>query len=239
MSHHQSIKTIGAIGAIIISGIMLYAAFPSSDLSFLAWFAFVPLFLVLSRSKPFGGFLILVFWGVVFYTGLFYWMFDLPKYRGLHHAVLGIYLCPLLGIFGWLFCFTARRSGMAPALFFAPFIWVIQEYIRSNLSFLSLPWGLLGHSQYQHPLLIQGAGIAGVYGLSFLIVLVNSGITAILYPLLFNRKANHSAARVPFSQRGKTAVTNQTIRIFIDGFNNIIVVLFEIFFIFPWEPEYY
>lgn len=199
-------KVIFAICAAIISGLLLGAAFPSYNFSFLAWIALVPLFLIFPRVRPIYGFLVSFVFGVVFYTCVFYWMFDLPKYSVLHHAILGIYLCPLLGIFGAFFCFSARRCGLTAALFSAPFIWVTFEYARSNLSFLSLPWGLLAHSQYQHPLLIQAANITGVYGISFLIVLVNSGITAILHPLLHNIKSNASTTDVLLSQRAKRAV---------------------------------
>ena len=111
-------------------------------------------------------------------------MFDLPKYRLLHHAILGVYLTPLMGFFGLAVCFIARRWGHASALFAAPFLWVAMEYTRSNLSFLSLPWGILAHSQYQHPIIIQIANLAGVQSVSFLIVLVNSAIAAAIYFLL-------------------------------------------------------
>ena len=163
---------------------MMYAAFPSYDLSFLAWFGLVPLFLAFARIKPLYGILLSFIFGVVFYTGLFYWMFDLPEYRVLHHAVLGLYLCPLLGLFAWLFCFSAKRWGLNAALFSAPFVWITLEYVRSNLSFLSLPWGLLAHSQYQTHIVMQLTSLTGVYGLSFFIVLVNSALTALVGALL-------------------------------------------------------
>jgi len=201
------LKVIASVAATCLSGIMLYAAFPSYDLSFLAWFALVPLFLVLARTGPLYGILLSFLFGVIFYTGLFSWMFDLPGYKILHHAVLGVYLCPLMGLFAWLFCFTARKWGLNGALFSTPFVWVALEYVRSNLSFLSLPWGLLAHSQYQHPVLIQTTGITGVYGVSFVIVLANAGITAILYPLFFKNAASRPAAVSISSQLGRAAVT--------------------------------
>ena len=182
---------------------MMYAAFPSYDQSFLAWFGLVPLFLAFLRTRPLYGVLLSFIFSVVFYTGLFYWMFDLPKYRVIHHAVLGIYLCPLMGIFGWLVCFTAKRCGVASALFAAPFIWVIQEYVRSNLSFLSLPWGLLAHSQYQSPAVIQFASITGAYGVSFLIVLVNSALTALIYSLFIQFKIFKPGTEYQLSHRGR------------------------------------
>ena len=175
------VNLIIRIAAAFFSGILLYAAFPSVNLSFLAWFALVPLLIVCIRARPLHCFFLSFFFGVVFYTGVFYWIFSLQKYNILHHAILGVYLCPLTGGFGLAVCYIAKRQGVVTALSTAPFFWVIQEYIRSNLSFLSLPWGLLAHSQYQHPMIIQIADISGTYGLSFLIVLVNSAIAALLY----------------------------------------------------------
>jgi len=43
---------------------------------------------------------------------------------------------------------------------------------------------LLAHSQYLHPTVIQISAITSAYGLSFLIVLVNSAITAVILPLV-------------------------------------------------------
>lgn len=197
---------LGAFSAAALSGILMAASFPSYNLAPLAWFGLVPLLLYLSRRGPTAGFCAAFIFGVVFYTGVFYWMFDLPKYSLLHHAVLGVYLCPLMGLWGSLFCIIAKRRGLATALLSAAFIWAALEYLRANLSFIALPWGLLGHSQYQYPMLIQSANIAGVYGLSFLIVLVNSAFTAVLHFIVFDRKKNDSTAAAAFLRTGKSAV---------------------------------
>ena len=55
----------------------------------------------------------------------------------------------------------------------APALWVALEYIRANLFFLSCPWTLLGHSQYLYIPVIQIADITGVYGISFILVMLN------------------------------------------------------------------
>jgi apolipoprotein N-acyltransferase len=177
------LKAVIAISSTILSGLVLSAAFPSFNLSILAWIALVPFFLVLSTSRPLFGFFLGFIFGVAFYTGIFLWMFDLPKYRVLHHAVLGVYLCPLTGLFGLIFCIIAGRWKTTAALLAVPFLWVVQEYIRSKFFFLSLPWGLLAHSQYQYPIIIQIASLTGTWGISFLIVLVNSALTAVIYRL--------------------------------------------------------
>ena len=46
------------------------------------------------------------------------------------------------------------------------------------------PCALLGHSQYRYLVIIQIAGLTGAYGISFLIVMVNGVITALILPVL-------------------------------------------------------
>jgi apolipoprotein N-acyltransferase len=83
-------------------------------------------------------------------------------------------------LFGMIVSGTCRRLGQMVALLSAPFLWVSLEYIRSHIGFLSLPWALLGHSQYQYPVIIQFAALTGSYGVSFLAMMANSAITALI-----------------------------------------------------------
>ena len=86
---------------------------------------------------------------------------------------LGVYF----GIFGLTFSIICKKWGATAAHLAATFVWVSIEYIRANMSFLALPWSLLAHTQYQHPLLMQISSITGAYGLSFLVFMVNSALT--------------------------------------------------------------
>ena len=54
-----------------------------------------------------------------------------------------------------------------------PALWVGLEYLRSFL-LSGFPWALVGYSQYRNTLFVQIADATGVYGVSFLIVLVNT-----------------------------------------------------------------
>jgi apolipoprotein N-acyltransferase len=192
---------------VLMSAAILVLAFPSLDRGFLAWFAMVPFLFVIIRCRPLWGFFFSFFFGFIFYTGIFFWMFKLPKYTLLHHFLLGVYLCPLAGTFGLLVCLIARHCSPATGLFSTPFIWVCLEYVRSNLSFLSLPWGLLAHSQYQYPILIQMASITGIYGIGFLIVLVNSALTILVWPFLKRLSLTIPSSTEPLLSRGaKTLV---------------------------------
>ncbi|RZB36153.1 MAG: apolipoprotein N-acyltransferase [Desulfobacteraceae bacterium Eth-SRB2] len=178
------------IFAPVLSGVLLVLAFPSHNLGWLAWVALVPLLVAISGKRPGHGFLMSYLCGFVFFPGIFYWILQISGYRYLHHGILALYLGAYFGIWGLVFAFISKHWGVVPALFTAPFAWVSLEFIRSNFSFLALPWALLAHTQYQYPLIIQIASLSGIYGISFLIVLVNSAIAAITLFLIHRFKDN-------------------------------------------------
>ena len=166
--------------AAVCSGVLLCAALPRLELSGLAWVGLVPLLLIISGKRPLAAFLLSYLAGGIFFLGIFHWILTVPGYTLLHHAILAVYMGSFFAVFGLMFAFLHRRLGLFVAFLMAPFLWVSIEFARSNLSFLALPWGLLAHSQYEHPIIIQIASLAGAYGLSFLIVLVNSSLAGVL-----------------------------------------------------------
>jgi len=144
-------------------------------------------------------------------VGIFNWILEVPGYSLLHHSILAFYLGSYFGIFGLLFSLIAKRLNITLALFAAPFIWVFLEYIRSNFFFVALPWGLLAHSQYKNPLFIQVASLSGAYGISFLIVMVNSAFTAFILPWADRLKKNKSGFDYSISKHGRAAVVSLAI----------------------------
>jgi apolipoprotein N-acyltransferase len=69
------------------------------------------------------------------------------------------------------------RAADERYLFLFPLIWVAAEYIRGLLIFGGFPWLLVGYSQTPHLRLIQIADLAGVYGVSFVVMWVNVCLT--------------------------------------------------------------
>jgi apolipoprotein N-acyltransferase len=122
--------------------------------------------------------------GLVFFAGVFDWIREVRGYQIIHHAVLGLYLGPMFGVFGLIYSFISRRQGATLALVAAPFIWVSIEYLRSNISFLSLPMALLAHSQSHYVPLIQFASFTGAYGIGFLMILANAAVTATIFAII-------------------------------------------------------
>lgn len=165
---------------ILSSSLLLVLSFPAFDMGWLAWVGLVPMLLILWQKRPLWAFLMSWLWGMLFFLGLFNWMLQISGYRLLHHAILAVYLGSYFGFFGIGLSLISKRYGVTTGLLVAPFLWVSLEFVRGNLSFLALPWALLAHSQYQYLPIIQFASFTGAYGISFLIVMVNAALTAII-----------------------------------------------------------
>lgn len=88
--------------------------------------------------------------------------------------ILAGYLGLYVGLYAWGFVRLEQRWPAATWIA-APCLWVSLEYVRTH-AFSGLPWGLLGYSQFQWLSLIQIANITAVYGVSFLVVLVNVSV---------------------------------------------------------------
>jgi apolipoprotein N-acyltransferase len=193
---------------IVLSSLLLVFSFPKFDLGFFAWIGLLPLLIAISGKNLKYGFFLSLVCGMLFFMGIFYWILEVPKYTILHHALLAVYLGLYFAFFGLIFNFVSTRWGTMPALFAAPFIWVSLEWVRSNLSFLALPWALLAHSQYQYLAVMQIASITGAYGVSFLIVLVNAVLAAVVCQYYERLKI---PPHLPFSKGGATAFQKEGI----------------------------
>jgi apolipoprotein N-acyltransferase len=163
----------------VLSGILLFLAFPNYDWDWLVWVGFVPLLLGIRGRRPWQALVMGWICGVIFFLGITAWW--LKEFQsvsifasGLGYLYLGLYFA----LFGLLLSLILSRVRF-PFLIAAP-IWVIFEYLRSNLSFLAFPWVLLGHSQHSNLPLIQMASFTGVYGVSFVIMLTNGAIADLI-----------------------------------------------------------
>ncbi len=164
----------------VLSGFLTALAFPKFNLFFLAWVCLVPLLFALVRKKPARAFLLGFVSGFVYYAILLYWIPSVPAHYGNLSPILSLLiyflLVTLMALFWAGFCFLwakIRRSFPRWTLLLAPFIWVVQEYAAGYL-FTGFPWGLLGYSQVKNLPYLQVASVTGVYGLSFLLVLLQS-----------------------------------------------------------------
>jgi apolipoprotein N-acyltransferase len=165
-----------ALGWTILSSLLFAFSFPSfirlDGLAPLAWISLVPLFVVLLTSK----FPMAVFYGVVFGTIqallINYWH-GTYNYVTLHMITIAFVVEYLL--FMIPFVVIIKVSGKWGFLT-APAAWTLFDYARSS-GILAYPWGLIGTSQYQFLPLIQIASITGVWGVGFIVLFVNAGLS--------------------------------------------------------------
>ena len=164
------------------SGILLVQSFPRFNLEVLAWFAFIPLFSAIESKTPQRAALLGFITGMIFYSWALKWINNtLINYGNLPQVVsfmvLGL-LAAYLSFYTSLFCYLIRRvckDNRGLLFLFAPVLWTALEYIRSTHSEYGFSWLGLGYSQFQTLPVIQMAEITGVYGVSWLIMLVNIG----------------------------------------------------------------
>ena len=67
-----------------------------------------------------------------------------------------------------------------PLILGMPALWVALDFLKAHLGFLSLPWATLAHSQHENLALIQLASVTGEYGVTYIIVMVNTAIALAL-----------------------------------------------------------
>jgi apolipoprotein N-acyltransferase len=169
-----------------LSGLLLILSFPNFDLEFLAWLALVPLFFSIEGKGLYQGFKLGFFTGIVSFLGILYWIIvavhtygNVPLIlSGLILLLLVLYLSLFIGTFTFLTRLIQIRTGLQTVLF-TPILWVALEYLRSFF-LTGFPWANLGYTQYLNLPFIQMADVMGVYGLSFVILLVNATLYWVL-----------------------------------------------------------
>lgn len=154
-----------SLGAAILSGLAISASFPPLRVSWIAWIALVPLF-VLAPG-----------WGWLRATGFFFvagwisssfglaWIYRLAPAGGVGVA---IYVGAFWAALGPISSVLGRVPGRGAFLGIGAAA-VALDFVRSR--FLSgFPWLFLGHTQVDHLALVQIADLCGVYGVTFLLV---------------------------------------------------------------------
>jgi apolipoprotein N-acyltransferase len=151
-------------------------------------------------ATPWQGFVLGYVCGILWFAGTCYWIFDtmhryggLPipvavlalvlfcMYVGLYHGMFGLLLALIAGAKAGGSATTGSKTAAWGAsirrtLVAAPFLWVAVELARTRIT--AFPWELLGYAQTGNFALTRIATFAGVYGLSFEIMLVNSVFAA-------------------------------------------------------------
>ena len=183
-----------------MSGLLLTVAFPPGQLAWVVWVAFIPLLVGIEDTSPSGSLKLGFISGPSHNMTLLYWIvFVLKSYGNLDIFVsIGAYLllCLYLSLYPALFAyvFSSLKKGHPSALTSAG-IWVSFEWIRAK-ALTGFPWCLLGYTQFGQLYLIQIDDVVGVYGVSFLIMAVNT----LIFKLFFKVSEPLFCVFIPWKQ---------------------------------------
>jgi apolipoprotein N-acyltransferase len=202
----------------IASGVLIALSFPNPALSFLAWIALIPLLISLEESSPRTAFRIGMTCGITGYAFILYWLnIVFVRYGHLPWSVsISVYLLLVfwLAMFYGLSTCIARWGELIgiKVAFSLPVAWVAFDFIRSFL-FSGFAWAMLGHSQFRTLPLVQIADLAGVYGITLLIVLANI--------VLYRALRAVSGAGVPYPVKSAVVILVLIIGTLFYGFNRL------------------
>jgi apolipoprotein N-acyltransferase len=173
------------VSLLVVAGVVGALAFPRTDWWLFAWVWLAPALCCALARPPRVALADGWLTGTVFFVVLLRWLdHTFRSYSeipwplgwlpiGLLAAYCGLYAGGVVGVVAWL----GPRMGKGWALAMTPVLWVAGEWIRGHLMG-GFPWGLMGYSQHGVLPVIQIAELAGVYGVSFLVVAVNTALAA-------------------------------------------------------------
>lgn len=180
-------------GAAVLSGLLLWAAYPPLEQPHVAWIALAPLLLSVRYAQDAReAFRVGMLSGLTFWGSTLFWLWRLVFNSGpwplvaAGHLGLSFYCALYTGLFALglkrFLDHAESDRGAAKRLILmvaVPLMWVGGEFLRSTL-FSGFAWNTLGVSQYRALPLVQLSRWGGVYLLSALIVVANGALAGLL-----------------------------------------------------------
>lgn len=174
----------------IISGVLTGIAFPAvfgglrlPNLGFLAWFSLVPLFFAMKGSPPRRAFMLSAVAAFVYYGLSLWWIYTAMNTYGHLNPFIS------LGVLILMLVVVATHISLAPffsswienkcgikSFWTLPLFWVVFEFSRNYTPCNGFPWGNITNTQYAYLPVIQIVDVVGIYGLVYLMILVNAWI---------------------------------------------------------------
>ncbi|MCD6416678.1 MAG: apolipoprotein N-acyltransferase [Planctomycetes bacterium] len=159
-------------------GLMLYLSFPPADLGPLAFLALVPFLMSVRMARSYRGALLAgLVAATVAYVPAFAWVASVAPGGWLALSFyVGLYVIVAAPVIRF---FQRRCPAFWPAL--TAMLWTGLEFLRMRLG-PGFPWLFVGYTQYRFVDLLQMAAWGGVFALTFIVVLFNASLAAMLSP---------------------------------------------------------
>ncbi|HOP30211.1 MAG TPA: apolipoprotein N-acyltransferase [Spirochaetota bacterium] len=171
----------------LLTALLFIASFPFNISAYIAFISFVPWFTSIAlqteikktaASGALFGLLISIYFSKPLYHSIMTGSPDnplLPVFLIICTVILPnvIIYCIYAISLRWINTKHTYQRALFPAS-----AWIIIDYFKELSSFM-LPWGFAGYTQVYTPF-IQIADITGIYGITFLIILINTTITELI-----------------------------------------------------------
>jgi apolipoprotein N-acyltransferase len=160
--------TLIHLGLILLAAVLFAASFPNpvfqNGVFLFAWFAYVPVLIVIKNNKLFN----CVLWGLIYgffaYLLFNYWLGNFHPLAGIiTYSIYSFFFAVVFFLFKISEILFPKRAYLVQWVLFAAY-----EYLRT-LGFMGYPYGITGYSQWKIIPLIQIASITGVWGVSALV----------------------------------------------------------------------
>jgi apolipoprotein N-acyltransferase len=152
-------------------------AFPPLAWWPVAFVALVPFLWMLTDVGPGRGFLLGLVFGVAAYGATMYWIW---RFGVLAWIALTLLMSLSAALFGLLAGAVSRPGRPLVTAFGWAALWTVIDWLRGLWPLGGFTWGSLGISQVDNRVTVRLATVTGVWGVTFVVALVNGLILAIL-----------------------------------------------------------
>jgi apolipoprotein N-acyltransferase len=170
-------KKLSTALMLVLTAVLLPLLFPPFYCFFLAPVALVPWCVCILRRpmrwQYVGAYYLL---GAGFFVPNLFWLG--PVTIG-GYIALALYMAIYFPIFAWVLHRLVVHLRL-PATVAVPLAWLAVEYVRASFVQGGFPWFLLGNCLAPWALLIQTADLLGVWGLTFLVAMLNGFVVDVL-----------------------------------------------------------
>ena len=203
----------------LTSALLMILAFPEFNAFYLAFFALVPLFIVLEMERSL---IKVVIWVevfvLVFYLYLLYWIetFHPLALPGVLLYLLLIYPIPF--IFYRMVKRSHTKYSFANVILLSCILTLFENF--RNFGFMKFPYGNIAYSQYEFLSFIQISDIIGPLGISFILYFFNACLASfILKVILLPKTYSFSKLKIIFNRM--TLAFLVVIAVYIYGDNRL------------------
>ena len=150
---------------VLAAAVLFTLSFPNlifeNGLPFLAWFAYIPILVLIDKNS----FLVCAglgaVYGVLTYSLFNYWLGAFHPLAGtIVYCIYLVYMAVVFTLFKLAAVLFVKKAYIVQWL-----IWLSYEYLRTK-GFVGYSFGLSGYSQWRVIPLIQIAGVTGVWGVT-------------------------------------------------------------------------